>query len=229
MAVGGHYDPPVLILAARIIDEKRFCVMEEENSAQHIFPALVPDEFRMASRIPYCNTEMMVPPTDIVGNPRLCSGKHKYPRFPVATDFVSDKCQPRLRPINHHTGENTLRGTALRHSTRGIEQVHRGVLVTSDVSKRDAGDATTWDLLEIERAPTPGKNLHLVSTGSNQMNRSPRDKDFVFIDPGANKHLILLSSVEKCRTGSWIGVGVIRIDDQSLSAEWIQRRLSLHV
>ena len=229
MAVGRHHNPPVLILTARIIDEKRFCVMEEENSAQHIFPALVPDELWMASRISNCNAEMMIPPTDIVGNPRLCSGKHKYSRFSVATDFVSDKCQPRLRPINHHAGENTLRGTALRHSTRGIEQVHCGILVTSDVSKRDAGDATTWDLLKIERTPTPGKNLHLVSTGSYQMNRSPCDKDFVLIDPGANKHLILLSSIEKCRTGSWISIGVIRIDDQSFSAEWIQRRLSLHV
>jgi hypothetical protein len=70
------------------------------------------------------------------------------------------------------------------------------MLVASDVSKRDAGDATAWDLLEIEGPPTTGKNLHLVSTGPHQMNRSPRDKDFVFIDPGTNKNLVMLSSIQ---------------------------------
>jgi hypothetical protein len=186
----------VLILAARIVDEERFRVMKEENPAQHILPAPVPDELRMAPRIPHRNTEMVVIPTDIVGDPRLCPGKHKNPRFAVATDFVFDKCRPRLRAINHHAGQNTLRGTALCHGTRGIKQVHRGILIASDVSKRDAGDTTAWDLLEIEGPPTTGKDLHLVSTGPHQMNRPPRDKDFVLIDPGTNKDLVMLSCIE---------------------------------
>jgi hypothetical protein len=101
-----------------------------------------------------------------------------------------------LRAINHHAGQNTLRGSALCHSTRGIEQVHCGILITSDVSKRDSGDATAWDLLEIEGPPATGKNLHFVSTGPHQINRSPRDKDFVLIDPGTNKDLVMLSSIE---------------------------------
>jgi hypothetical protein len=155
----------VLILAARIVDEERFCVMKEENSAQHILPAPVPDELRMAPRIPHRNTEMVVAPADIVGDPRLCSGKHKNPRFAVATDFVLDKCRPRLRAINYDAGQNTLSGTALCHRTRAIEQIHRGILIASDVSKRDAGDATAWDLLEVEGPSTTGKYLDLVSTG----------------------------------------------------------------
>ena len=107
----------------------------------------------MAPRVPHRNTEVVVPPADIVGDPRLCPGKHKNPRFAVAADIVLNKCRPRLRTINHHTGQNTLRGTALGHSTRGIEQVHRGILIASDVSKGDAGDASAWDLLEIEGPP----------------------------------------------------------------------------
>lgn len=125
MAVGSQHYPPVLILAARIVDEERFRVMKEENPTQHILPTPVPDELRMAPRIPHRNTKMVIAPADIVGNPRLCPGKYKNPRFAVATDFVLDKCRARLRAINHHAGQNTLRGTALRHSTRGIEQVHR--------------------------------------------------------------------------------------------------------
>src|SRR6267143_3863273 len=170
--------------------------MKEENPAQHILPAPVPDELRVAPRVPHRDTEMVVAPADIVGDPRLCSRKYKNPRFAVTTDFVLDKCRPRLRTINHHAGQNSLRGTALCHSTRGIEKVHRGILVASDVSKRDAGDATAWDLLEIEGPPTTGKNLHLVSTGPHQMNRSPSDKDFVLIDPGTNKDLVMLSRIE---------------------------------
>ena len=125
MAVGSHHYPPVLILAACIVDEERFRVMKEENPAQHILPAPVPDELRMAPRIPHRDPEVVVACADIVGDPRLCPGKHKNPRFAVATDFVLDKCRARLRAIYHHAGQNTLRGTALCHSTRRIEQVHR--------------------------------------------------------------------------------------------------------
>ena len=48
MGIGSHHNPPMLILTAGIVDEKRFCVMEEENPAQHVFTALVSDELRMA-------------------------------------------------------------------------------------------------------------------------------------------------------------------------------------
>jgi hypothetical protein len=84
----------VLIFAARIVDEERLRVMKEENSAQHISPALVPDELRVAPRIPHRNTEMVVASADIIGDPRLCSGKYKNSRFAVATDFVLDNCRP---------------------------------------------------------------------------------------------------------------------------------------
>jgi hypothetical protein len=76
------------------------------------------------------------------------------------------------------------------------------MLIASNIAKCDAGDTTTWDLLKIEGPPTPGKYLHLISTGPHQMNRPARDKDFVFIDSWANKHLVLLSCIEECRTGS---------------------------
>jgi hypothetical protein len=82
----------VLILATRIVDEKRFCVMEEKNPTQHIFLAPVPDEFRMAPRISHRNSEMVVAPADIVSDPRLGPGKYKNSRFTVATDFILDKC-----------------------------------------------------------------------------------------------------------------------------------------
>jgi hypothetical protein len=104
VAVGSHHHPPVLILAAGIVDEECFRVMKEENPAQHILLAPVPDELRMAPRIPYSNTEMVVAPADIVGDPRLCPGKDKNTRFAVATDFVFDKYWPRVRAINHHAG-----------------------------------------------------------------------------------------------------------------------------
>jgi hypothetical protein len=70
------------------------------------------------------------------------------------------------------------------------------MLITADVSKCDAGDATAWHLLEIERSSTAGKNLHLVSTCPYQMNRSPRDKDFVLIDSWTDKDLVVLSCIE---------------------------------
>jgi hypothetical protein len=50
--------------------------------------------------------------------------------------------------------------------------------------------------LEIEGSPATGKNLYLVSTGPHQINWSLRDKDFIFIDPGTNKHLVILSCIE---------------------------------
>jgi hypothetical protein len=75
MTIGrGHY-PPVLILTACIVDEERFGVMKEENPAQHILSAPVPDEFRTASRISHRNTKMVVTLTNIVGDPGLSSGK----------------------------------------------------------------------------------------------------------------------------------------------------------
>ena len=138
MGVGSHHHPPVLILAARIVDEERFRVMKEENPAQHILPAPVPDKFRMAPRIPHRNTEMVVAAADIIGDPRLCPRKHKNSRLPITTDFVLDKCRPRLRSINHHSGENTLHGAALGYGTRRIEKIHCGILIASDVSKGDA-------------------------------------------------------------------------------------------
>ena len=79
MAVGSHYHPPVQILAARIIDEERFCVMKEEDPAEHILPTQVPDQFRMAPSISHRNTEMVVALTDVIGNPWLCPSKHKNP------------------------------------------------------------------------------------------------------------------------------------------------------
>jgi hypothetical protein len=82
----------VLVLAACIVNEERFRVVKEENSAQHIFPASVPDELRMASRIPHRNAEMVIAPTHIVGDPWLCPGKYKNSRFTVATDLILDKC-----------------------------------------------------------------------------------------------------------------------------------------
>jgi hypothetical protein len=137
----------MLIFAAYIVDEERLCVMKEENAAQHIFSALVPDELRMAPGIPHRNTEMVIASAKIIGNPRLCPCKYENPRFAIATDFVFNKCQPRLRPVYHDAGQNTLCGTALCHDTSTIEQVHRRMLIAADVSKRDAGDATAWNLL----------------------------------------------------------------------------------
>jgi hypothetical protein len=69
----------MLIFAACVVDEERLCVMKEENAAQHIFSALIPDEFRMASRIPHRNTEMVVASAKILGNPRLCPCKYENP------------------------------------------------------------------------------------------------------------------------------------------------------
>jgi hypothetical protein len=94
VAVRSYHHPPVLILAAGIVDEKPFRVVEKENPAQHILSAPVPDEFRVAPRIPHCDTEMVVSPADIIGNPRLGPGKHKNPRFAVAADFIFNKCGP---------------------------------------------------------------------------------------------------------------------------------------
>jgi hypothetical protein len=94
----------MLIFAARIVDEERFRVMKEENSAQHIPSAPVPNELWMAPRISHRNTEMVVASANIVGDPRLCAGKHKNSRFAVGTDLVLDKCRARLRAIDHDAG-----------------------------------------------------------------------------------------------------------------------------
>lgn len=144
----------MLILGARIIDEECLCVMEEENPAQHILPTPVSHEFWMAPRVPHRNTEMVVAATDVIGNPRLCAGKHKNARFPVSTDFVLDEGRSRSRAIDHYARQNTLRRTALCHSTRGVEQIHRGVLIASNIAKCDAGDTTAWDLLKVEGSST---------------------------------------------------------------------------
>ena len=94
VAVRSYYHPPVLIRDAGIVDEKPFRVVEKENPAQHILSTPVSDEFRVAPRIPYRDTEMVVCPADIIGDPRLGPGKHKNPRFAVAADFILNKCWP---------------------------------------------------------------------------------------------------------------------------------------
>jgi hypothetical protein len=70
------------------------------------------------------------------------------------------------------------------------------MLIAADVSKRDTADATAWHLLQVERSPTTRKNLHFVTTGPHEMNRAPRDKDLVLIDPGTDKDLIIFSCIE---------------------------------
>lgn len=77
MAIWSEHDSPVLIVTARIVDEECFCVMKEENPAQHILPTLISHEFRMAPRVSHRNAEMVVCTTDILGDSRLCAGKHK--------------------------------------------------------------------------------------------------------------------------------------------------------
>ena len=79
MAVRSDYHPPMLIFAAYIVDEERLCVMKEKNPAEHILPASVPDELRMASRISHRNTEMMIAAANIVGDPWLCAVKDNNP------------------------------------------------------------------------------------------------------------------------------------------------------
>src|SRR5215475_9780655 len=126
----------MLILVASIVDKERLCVMKEKNSAQHVFLTPVSHEFRVTPRVPDRNAEMMVAPAHIIGNPWLCPSKHKNPRFAITTDLVLDKCRPRLGTIDHHARQNTLRGTAPCHSTTGVEHVHRGILIASDIAKR---------------------------------------------------------------------------------------------
>jgi len=70
------------------------------------------------------------------------------------------------------------------------------MLITANISKSDAGAATAWYLLEIERSATAGKNLHFVSTGPNQMDRSPRNENLVLIDAWTDKDLVILSCIE---------------------------------
>ena len=79
MAIWSEHDSPVLIITACIVDEERFCVMKEKDSAQHIFSTVVSDELRVASRVSDRNTKMMVCVADVIGNSRLCAGKHKNP------------------------------------------------------------------------------------------------------------------------------------------------------
>jgi hypothetical protein len=70
------------------------------------------------------------------------------------------------------------------------------MLIAADVSKRNPGDAAAWDLLEIERPSAPGENLHRISPRPHQLNRPPHDKNFVLVDPGANKDLVLLPCIQ---------------------------------
>jgi hypothetical protein len=76
------------------------------------------------------------------------------------------------------------------------------MLIARDLSKRNTGDSTAWDLLEIEAASPTGENLYLVSTCPYQMNRSPSDKDLVLINSWTNKHLVMLPRIEECRARS---------------------------
>src|SRR5687767_6078980 len=61
------------------------------------------------------------------------------------------------------------------------------------------------------------------------MNRSPRDKYFVFIDSWTNEDLVMFSRIEQCRTGPRVRFAVHSVDDQGFSAVWIRRRISHHV
>ncbi len=87
------------------------------------------------------------------------------------------------------------------------------MLVAADIAKGDTTDSSACHALQIAGATPSTENDDLISTGSDEIDRSFSDHQVVFIPPRADKNLIGRFSLFYCLAGESKTVLLMGIDD----------------
>ena len=77
MAIRCHDQSPMLVIPTGVVEKHGLGMMEQQDPAQHIAVAEVPDAFGMASRISHGQSKVMISVTYVLCHTRLGAGKYK--------------------------------------------------------------------------------------------------------------------------------------------------------
>ena len=97
MRIRSHHKSPMLVVAAGIVEEQRFSVVEQQHPTEHVAVTDVTHTFRMAAGISHGQAKVVIAVTHVVRHTRLCARKHKDAGLPIVTNLVVDKGRPGLR------------------------------------------------------------------------------------------------------------------------------------
>ncbi len=168
--VGGHHESPMAIVVTFILQDQCLGPVKQEYAAEHIVMADIFEKIRSRSVIPNRQAEMMIVETYVPGQVGLRAGKTENAGFTISAYLIIDKGWPAVRAINDNSGEQAFGGPALRNRAGGIKNIDRRVLVASDVTERDAGNATAGNLLQIQGTAPAAEDLDVVTPGTDQLN-----------------------------------------------------------
>ncbi len=137
MRVRRDENAPMLVAPADVVHDQARAVMEQQNAAEHVGLAPVAHEFRPTALIADGNSEVVIVETAIVRDAGLRTGKDEDAGLSVSAHFVLDECRTAFRAVEHDTGQNPVDRPALSNDARGIEHIHRGVLIAADIAESD--------------------------------------------------------------------------------------------
>ena len=93
----------MLVVVATVVQDQGFCMMKQQDSAQHVFATDVADEIRMRSGIADSNPEMMVRVTQVVSDARTSPSEHEDTGLSIVADLVADENRPTIWTIHDHS------------------------------------------------------------------------------------------------------------------------------
>ena len=145
----------------------------------------------MRARVTHRDPEMVIRVTDIVRDIGAGFGKHENPGLAVTADLVVHERRTTVGSVDERSREGAVGGATTSNRAGGVEDIHRRVLVAADVAERDTGYTAIRDALEVQRPSPPAEDLHVVPSSPDQLDRPLRDEDFVLVEPGPDKDLII--------------------------------------
>ena len=158
------------VVVTFILQDQRLGPMEQEHAAEHVVTADILEKIRSRPVVPNRQAEMVIVETDVPGQVGLRAGKTENARFAIPAHLIVYKGRPAVRAIDDNAREQSFGGPALRNRAGGIKNIDRGVLVASDVTERDAGDAPAGHLLQVQGTAPAAEDLDVVTSGADQLN-----------------------------------------------------------
>jgi len=200
----------MIVVVTFVLQDQRLGPMEQEDATEPVVTADIFEQIRSRSVVPNGQAEMVIVETHVPGQIGLRPGKTENAGFTILAHLIVQKGRPAIRTINDDPREQAFGCPALRNGTGGIKNIDRGMLVASDVTERDAGNAPAGNLLQIQRAAPAAEDLDLVPSGTGQLNGLLCDEQTVFVDAGANKNPVIRCGIFQCRARAGI-TGRIRV------------------
>src|SRR5207249_1695264 len=171
------------------------------------------------------NPEMMVRVTQVVSDARTGPGEHEDAGLSIVADLVADQDRPTFWTIHDHSRQKAFGRPTARDRTGGIQNIHGRILVAADVPEGHPRKEAAPHSLQVERPATPAEYLHVIPSSTDEQDRPLDHEDFVLVEPGPDKGLIIGAGILKRSARSWVGTGIIGIHDKRLATGWIRRRL----